>query len=388
MNRRSFLGYLAALSGPMVLPLSITSCRIFGPDKHLLYLPKGFTARVVAVSGEKPVENSSIEWHSLPDGGATFPKHDGWIYVSNSEIKDGEGGVSALSFNHRGQIVDAYSILSNTSRNCNGGVTPWGTWLSCEEVPEGQVLETDPYGKQPPRVLPALGTFRHEAVAFDTDRNVVYLTEDYKDDGRLYRYLPNGLDENNHLNLHDGLLQVARLENNQLVWLDIKDPSAESAETRFQQPTSTQFKGAEGIVYNNHCIYFTTRNSGQVWKYDVRTTDISVIYSALEDQPETLSGIDDITVMPFGQLLVAEDRGNMQIVALDHYGAATPIIKVAGHAGSEITGLAFTPDFKRLYFSSQRGPAGHRHQGVTFEVSGPFTDPTWPISPYEIAIEV
>jgi hypothetical protein len=43
---------------------------------------------------------------------------------------------------------------------------------------------------------------------------------------------------------------------------------------------------------------------------------------------------------------------------------------VAGQGGSELTGPAFSPDGKRLYFSSQRG--GPTGQGITYEVSGPF----------------
>jgi len=37
---------------------------------------------------------------------------------------------------------------------------------------------------------------------------------------------------------------------------------------------------------------------------------------------------------------------------------------------SEITGLAFSPDWTRLYVTSQRGLDGVR--GMTFEITGPF----------------
>jgi uncharacterized protein len=70
-------------------------------------------------------------------------------------------------------------------------------------------------------------------------------------------------------------------------------------------------------------------------------------------------------------LYVAEDGGNMELVLITAAGhRVAPFLRVIGHAGSEITGPAFTPNGRRLYFSSQRG--GANHQGITYEVRGPF----------------
>ena len=46
-----------------------------------------------------------------------------------------------------------------------------------------------------------------------------------------------------------------------------------------------------------------------------------------------------------------------------------PLVQVTGQEGSELTGPAFGPDGRRLYFSSQRGGGG---AGLTYEVTGPF----------------
>ncbi|MFE9392897.1 hypothetical protein [Streptomyces sp. NPDC006784] len=51
-----------------------------------------------------------------------------------------------------------------------------------------------------------------------------------------------------------------------------------------------------------------------------------------------------------------------------------PFLRVEGQGGSEITGPAFSPDGKRLYFSSQRGVGGRSSDGITYEVSGPFRE--------------
>ena len=61
----------------------------------------------------------------------------------------------------------------------------------------------------------------------------------------------------------------------------------------------------------------------------------------------------------------------MQLVVLGD-GKVFPLLQVVGHQSSEIAGPAFSPDGKRLYFSSQRGPAGNNQDGVTFEITGPF----------------
>ena len=85
-----------------------------------------------------------------------------------------------------------------------------------------------------------------------------------------------------------------------------------------------------------------------------------------------LKGIDNLTVSPRGDILVAEDGDDMQLVALTPNGDVEPVLQVIGHDNSEITGPAFDPSGTRLYFSSQRGTTGLGQDGVTFEVQGPF----------------
>jgi secreted PhoX family phosphatase len=68
-----------------------------------------------------------------------------------------------VRFASSGEVIDAYQILSGTNLNCAGGLTPWGTWLSCEETLTGRVWECDPLGENEAVVRPAMGVFKHEA---------------------------------------------------------------------------------------------------------------------------------------------------------------------------------------------------------------------------------
>ena len=135
-------------------------------DSNGIMLPEGFSVKIVAKSGKRPITGKEFLWHDAPDGGAIFgKKNNGWIYVSNSERYF--GGVSALEFNSKGELIDAYSICKGTHMNCAGGTVEGIKWLTCEETSTGQVYECDPSGKNDSKVLPALGRFKHEAVAED-----------------------------------------------------------------------------------------------------------------------------------------------------------------------------------------------------------------------------
>ena len=166
-------------------------------------LSTGMTVRVLARANQKVLLTngtmSSIPFHSMPDGAAVFSLPNGYVYVSNSEMKEYEGGVYAVYFDNDGNVIDYKMLLSGTKRNCSGGKTPWNTWISCEEFGNGQCWQVDPdpdsqYHEQPQKTVLGEKGGAFESVAVDNSdpaAPIFFVTED-AEYGALRRYRANG----------------------------------------------------------------------------------------------------------------------------------------------------------------------------------------------------
>ena len=345
------------------------SYKLLKPDNNGLKLMKGFTSRVIATSMKKTL---SYRWHPNPDGGATFPTEDGgWIYVSNSESE--MGGVGALRFNSKAEIVKSYSICRGTNTNCAGGRTPWNTWLTCEEFGNGFTWECDPYGKKPAEKISSLGTFTHEAAAVDPKTSTIYQTEDTSSSG-FYRFVPEKkINAFGELAKAKGKFQVMEIESDDKVkWNDVIDPLFKKGHQLMKRKPNKEikykrFSHGEGAWYHDGKVHFATTGNHQIWTYDIANETCKILYGgggALRDP-------DNVTVSNTGLVMAAEDRGNMEICGISNKtNEAFPIVRIKGHGKSEITGPAFDPSGTRLYFSSQRGK--NNFNGITYEVTGPF----------------
>lgn len=368
------------------------------PDALGLRLPDGFTSRTIKqfglpVAGLVGLDTVGVPF---PDGAATFPTDDGgWILVSNSENPppaditdptpiglDQLGGTQAIRFSADGTITDAYSILSGSRSNCAGGATPWGTWLSCEEVDDpnaaansGLVYECDPTGATPAVALPLLGRFKHENATIDPVRECLYESEDIGD-GFFYRFTPT-----TYPDLTAGVLEAAVLaDDGSVTWVEIPDPACAGGTPCRQQVAATTFDGGEGCVYDDGKVFLTTKGDDRVWMYDAETDVMTILYDASDFADPVLTGVDHIIVQPgTGNLVIAEDGGDLEAVMIRRSDFAVfPILQMTGPQHfellgspivSEVSGLAFNPAGDRLYFNSQRA-----FGGITYEVTGPWLE--------------
>jgi len=348
---------------------------LLAPDANGNMLPAGFKSRVIA-RGLRPIGRTRYALPVFPDGAATFETPDGgWILAVNSEVPD-RGGASGIRFAPDGSITAAYRILDDTDNNCAGGPTPWGTWLSCEEVDAGRVWECDPTGTKAAVARPALGVFKHEAACVDPLHQQLYLSEDLTGGG-LYRFTPTAYPD-----LADGRLEIACAggDSGTVVWRPVLDPSAATAPTREQVEGTLPFARGEGIWFDSGIVYLATTGDETVHAYDTRTAQIEILYRADDVEGTPLRGVDNLHVSRSGDLFVAEDPSSNDPDALDVC-IISPLREVSrflkltgdehrlpGEAASETTGLCFDPSGTRLYFASQRGGGF----GIVYEVTGPF----------------
>ena len=389
-------GLAALASSPTPGPYGSLDGRT--PDENGLVLPEGFSSRIVAVGGAG-VGAMDYTWPLFPDGKGTFPVPDGgWILACNHEVFDfqtiGEsaGGASSIRFDSGGSILDAYPILEGSHSNSRGATTPWGTWLSCQEAHQGdgRVWECDPMGGSPPVPRNALGVRTHGSVAVDPVGGHCYLTEAHRD-GRLYRFtMLTG--SASGAALADGPLEAMVVDpEGGVSWISISDPSGGVAPTRVQAADGFVTPMGGGVWVHDGSLLFTTALDDRVHAVDLPTQRHSVVWDG-SGHRQPLVGIGDLTVAPAsGDLFVAEDRGDMELVLIGTEGFVAPFCRMVGddHRFSALTGPCFDPSGTRLYVSSLRGRGEAlvrdvveaidwgdgvegRHVGVTYEVSGPF----------------
>lgn len=338
------------------------------------------------------------------------------LYDGGQGKKPGLGGTTTVVFNTKNQRLEKHFLsLAGTYRNCAGGVTPWNSWITCEEDvsrpnEDGQhpddsmekehgynfeVPASDRIGLADPIPLKAMGRFRHEAVAIDPRTGIIYQTED-RGDGLLYRFIP----KTNGQLAAGGRLEALKLRDlsradtrnwrqhviasRQLLpveWVNIQNVEApDDDDLRYQgffDRGAARFARAEGCWFGRDALFFACTNGGnkrkgQIWRYvpspdegrasEQKNPGMLELYIEPNDG-SLVENCDNLAIAPWGDLIICEDGVSPQYLV-----GVTPegrIYKLAKTTMGELAGACFSPDGSTLFLNIQA-------TGLTVAITGPW----------------
>jgi uncharacterized protein len=460
VTRRRFTQGSIAVGGGLALggPLSALAAREaegrrarspgYGPlqptreeDTGVVYieLPPRFRYRVISRQNDLMADGRPTP--GIFDGMAAYPGRRGdTILIRNHENRSRQGEIPVVvpqskRYDHdpntRGgntklvvssdrRVKESFAVIGGTHTNCAGGLTPWDSWITCEEifnygsvegnmtgpgVPHGFSFEipADADGPVDPIPILSAGRFSHEAVAWLD--GILYETED-RTNACFYRFLPRRRPrESGDLASHGGTLQalVVKERPNLLMdtvspgqtleveWVKIEEPNplTDTVRVEAQEKDAAIFTRPEGAWSADGRLYFDCTTGGefhhgQLWEYRPEGGSrgrLKLIYEST-DRSE-LDDPDNVVVVPgTGDIFLQEDSGGEQFVR-----GVTPSGEIYNFAKTvlnetEFCGGTFSPD-GRTFFLNQQGDRvnsagqpstnpGPSLEALTYAIWGPF----------------
>jgi secreted PhoX family phosphatase len=350
----------------------------------ILDLPQGFQYKILSQEGDIMSDGTPVP--SAADGmGVFLGANNTTILVRNHELSPGEtpyviaaenkkydplsnGGTTTLIIDNNRNLIKQYVSLAGTNRNCAGGTTPWGSWISCEEdvnSQHGYNFEVPAHSEiVTPVPLKAMGRFRHEAISVDVNTGYIYQTED-QNDSCFYRFRPHqtgNLKAGGILEalIIDGMptidtsLNFPLNQTKKVKWVQIEnvDPPLDSLRQEAQNKGAAIFKRGEGICLAEGMIYWTCTSGGkaekgQIFRYHPQKETIELFLES--PNANTLDYPDNLIMSPFGDLIVCEDgQGEQFLVGVTPEGDCYHFAHNALN-NSEFAGICFSPDGKTMF---------------------------------------
>ena len=350
----------------------------------------GMAAFPAADGGTFLIRNHELDaWAVDVEGAAPVPIRKGSVYDRSQH-----GGTTTIALTADNRVRWHRASLSGTLRNCAGGPTPWGTWLTCEEtedvidgVKHGYVFEVDPVHDGDPRPIKGMGRFAHEAVAVNPRTGVVFLTEDASDPfGYVYRYRPRD-PRPGRGNLHKGgdlaAMKVPGVVEDlsevdevgvtipKITWAPVRNVDPSDGDSVRYHVEATHIPKAEGCWWAPGGFFFVSSygydavrpHQGQLWRYDFKASSLTLV--AQFGIGSAFDGPDNVTISPWGGAFLCEDGdGASHVVGLGDDGQPFAFARNAG-GDSEFAGACFAPN-GRTFFVNIQDP------GLTFAITGPF----------------